>query len=250
MRRAEFRDAIRRAGVISGDRDIVIIGSQSIHGAFPPSLLEANLTASIEVDMIPLNDPDERKTWDLSGRGTAYGTEIDGVEVKTASLPEGWLDRLIPYPLNDSDPNTVIAWCLDPHDLAVSKAVAGRSKDWEFIRSLYRAQLVNPALALQRLGQLDADSHQPTQIEVDRAAAFLASLPPPQNIFRSSTRQPPKGRHRPTRQALGYPAPPSEALPPRRTEPRANTTGRSIPASPTPSDHEVDGPTMERGIDF
>jgi hypothetical protein len=51
---------IRAAGSILGDDEIIVIGSQSIVGAvdFP---LPALTTLSIEADLLPLNDPDERK---------------------------------------------------------------------------------------------------------------------------------------------------------------------------------------------
>lgn len=176
----------------------MVIGSQSIHGAFPVALLDANLTRSAEIDTIPLHDAGEEKSWALSVRGAAYGTEIDGVALETAALPEGWLDRLIPYPLHDNDPDTVIAWCLDPNDLAVSKAIAGREQDREFLRALHESHLFDPGVALTRLGRLDAACHRPRQMNVDRAIAFLHSLPAPGQVFPPADRQPPKGRHRPT----------------------------------------------------
>ena len=39
--------------------------------------------------------------------------------------------------------NGVVAWCLDLHDLWLSKAIAGRPKDYEFSRALANNGVVN-----------------------------------------------------------------------------------------------------------
>ncbi len=50
----------------------------------------------------------------------------------TARLPEGCEERLVPV----RTPATagVTGWCLELHDLIVSKLVAGRPKDLDFVR--------------------------------------------------------------------------------------------------------------------
>ena len=47
----------------------------------------------------------------------------------STTLPAGWANRLVPV----SNENTAgaIGWCLDVHDLALSKLVAGRDRDLE-----------------------------------------------------------------------------------------------------------------------
>jgi hypothetical protein len=44
----------------------------------------------------------------------------------------------------------VVVWCLDLHDLWLSKAVAGRPKDLEFCRAFVREGLVQPAVLSER----------------------------------------------------------------------------------------------------
>ena len=44
-------------------------------------------------------------------------------------LPEGWRARLVRF--ESPATNGVTAWCLETHDLWLSKAVAGRDKDRE-----------------------------------------------------------------------------------------------------------------------
>jgi hypothetical protein len=51
----------------------------------------------------------------------------------------------------------VIGWCLDPHDLAISKLAAGREKDLAFVGALLRLKMVRTG-RLQELIQLLGDS--------------------------------------------------------------------------------------------
>lgn len=207
VRRDEFRDALRRAAEITGDRDLVVIGSQSIHAAFGPTILPGPATVSGEVDILAPDDVDGDKAWLLAGRGGGWGdrAEIDGVDISTATLPEGWTDRLICFPLNDQS-DAVIGWCLDPHDLVVSKAIAARDKDYKFIEALVTAGLIDPAVALQRMSSIDSGCRQPSVVELERAGVNLAGLPRPAKLFQPARRRPPQGRKRPSRD--NFPAPP------------------------------------------
>ena len=56
----------------------------------------------------------------------------------STTLPAGWANRLVPV----SNENTAgaIGWCLDVHDLALSKLVAGRDRDLEL--AVVRARLL------------------------------------------------------------------------------------------------------------
>ncbi len=79
-----------------------VIGSQSILGAIPEDKLPLAATASIEVDIAFLDDPDERKAdqvdgaiGELSPFHETFGYYAQGVSVSTAVLPDGWRDRLI-----------------------------------------------------------------------------------------------------------------------------------------------------------
>jgi hypothetical protein len=178
VRREDFRDAVRRAAAIIGDRDLVVVGSQSVHGSFNMAVLDDGvLTASME---------------------------LDGVEVRTSALPEGWVDRLVPFALDDN-PDAVIAWCLEPHDLVVAKAIAGREKDWLFIRKAVAAGLVDPAEALRRSSHLDPGTYIPRPEALEAAQFFLASLHSAPRLYRVATRAAPKGRPRPRREQFMEP---------------------------------------------
>jgi hypothetical protein len=48
-------------------------------------------------------------------------------------------------------------WCLEPHDLVVSKTIAGREKDLQFLVGAARHRLVDRDRLLARLEETDLD---------------------------------------------------------------------------------------------
>jgi hypothetical protein len=166
MNRKAFDHAVRAAAAVLGEDEILVIGSQAIHatisGDLPP---EAE--RSIEADVAALEDPDERKADLIDGSiGEAsmfhetFGYYAQGVSQSTAVLPDGWRDRLVRY--ESPATNGVVAWCLEIHDLWLSKAVAMRDKDVEFCRALARRGLVEVHVLRLRLEQLSgiAEEHR------------------------------------------------------------------------------------------
>jgi hypothetical protein len=156
MKRSDLEHLIRAAGSIADDSDIVVIGSQSVLGQFPDA--PDSLLMSAEADVFPLHKPELADLIDGSiGEGSPfhelYGYYAQGVGDRTATLPSGWRDRLIPV----SNPNTsgVTGLCLEVHDLAISKYVAGREKDMEFTRELARHGMTNADTLLQRLANTE-----------------------------------------------------------------------------------------------
>ncbi|MCZ6488857.1 MAG: hypothetical protein O6703_11855, partial [Gammaproteobacteria bacterium] len=51
--------------------------------------------------------------------------------------------------------NGVTALCLEPHDLWISKAVAGRPKDMEFCKALIERNIVEVKTLRQRLEKIE-----------------------------------------------------------------------------------------------
>ncbi len=49
-------------------------------------------------------------------------------------------------------------WCLEAHDLVLSKYVAGRDKDERFVRAALAAKLVHAETLIDRLSTLPIDS--------------------------------------------------------------------------------------------
>jgi hypothetical protein len=152
MTRSDLEHLICAAGAIADDSEIVIIGSQSVLGQFPDA--PATLLRSAEADLFPLHNPERADLIDGSiGEGSSfhelYGYYAQGVGEQTATLPSGWRDRLVRV----SNPNTrgVTGLCLEVHDLAISKYVAGREKDLEFTSELARHGMTSLTTLMKRL---------------------------------------------------------------------------------------------------
>jgi hypothetical protein len=161
VRREEFEHAIRAAGAVLGRHEVLVIGSQALHasveGELPPEA-----SRSIEVDVAVLQgDPDGRLADLIDGSiGEAsmfhatFGYYAQGVIESTAVLPAGWQGRLVRF--ESPGTNGVVAWCLEPHDLWVSKAIVGRPKDLEFCRAVAEDGIVDAAQLRDRLANVPA----------------------------------------------------------------------------------------------
>ena len=153
MTRPQLEHIIRAAAANADTTEIVIIGSQAILGAYPDAPEE--LLASIEADVFPKDCPANSILIDgaIGERSIfheTFGYYAHGVDETTATLPAGWRERLVR--VENENTRGAIGWCLEPHDLAVSKLVAGREKDLEFVAGLLRHRLANPETLRERLG--------------------------------------------------------------------------------------------------
>ncbi len=165
MKQADFDHAVRAAGAVLGEDEILVIGSQALH-ATSPQPFPPEAERSVEVDVVALDDPDSSKADLIDGSiGEAsmfhqsFGYYAQGVSEATAVLPDGWLDRLVRY--ESPATNGVVAWCLEVHDLWLSKAIALRPKDVEFCAAIAARGLVERDVLEARLGD--------TTIDVDRS---------------------------------------------------------------------------------
>lgn len=156
MNRQEFEHIVRAAAGITGQKEFIIIGSQSILGKFPDA--PRILRHSMELDLYPKDHPEMADL--ISGCLGEYSSfhdtfkyYADGVSPTTAVLPTGWQDRLEGY----SNENTggAIAYCLDPVDLAYAKLAAGRPKDIDYVVDLLRHHLIKPSVLIGLLEQTE-----------------------------------------------------------------------------------------------
>jgi hypothetical protein len=155
MRRRDLEHIVRAAADIADDDELIVIGSQAILGSFPDP--PAELCVSVEADVFPKNKPERADLIDGSiGEGSpfheTYGYYAQGVGETTALLPLGWMDRLVP--IRNSNTRGAIGWCLEAHDLVLSKYAAGREKDYRFARTAIAHGLVTPEVLLERLATL------------------------------------------------------------------------------------------------
>ena len=169
MHRQQLEHLIRAAAGITGASEFVIVGSQAVLGQFPQA--PAELLISIEADVFSLRDPADSDLIDGSiGEGSpfhqTFGYYAHGVSQETAVLPAGWRERLVP--LHNQNTGGGTGLCLEIHDLAVSKLVAGQEKDVDFLAGLLRHRLVQVSVIKDRLAK--------TQIPADRLQASLTRL--------------------------------------------------------------------------
>ena len=152
MKRADLEHLIRAVISITNAYDVMIIGSQSILGTItnPPD----ELVVSMEADMYLIENPEDSILIDGSiGEGSLFhnrfGYYAEGVGPNTAILPNGWQQRVIK--IQNENTNNKIGYCLDICDLAVSKLVAGRDKDWPFVEIMLKHELIHADILRDRI---------------------------------------------------------------------------------------------------
>jgi hypothetical protein len=179
MQRPQLEHLIRAAAEITNEYEFVIIGSQSLLGSVenpPPECL-----LSMEADIYPLAAPEladliDGAIGELSPFHDHFGYYAQGVGPDTAHLPSGWHERLVR--LQTAGTNGRVAYCLDPVDLFVSKACAGREKDRVFNRALLAHGIVRLQEVLERAGKL-ADATEVLRVRkwIERLAHSLDDPP-------------------------------------------------------------------------
>jgi hypothetical protein len=136
-------------------RDFHIIGSAAILAVLPDPP-EGALTATRDVDVIPPDD-DERLgdrisfvLGEASDFDVEYGYYAQGVTSRTPTFaPGGWQARAVPVRVE-----TYTGWCMEVHDLVLSKLGAGRGKDLDFAASAAAIGLLRRDELLTRLKEV------------------------------------------------------------------------------------------------
>lgn len=172
MNRRALEHILRAAAAVVDTRDIVVIGSQAILGQYPDA--PDSLLASIEADVYPRDAPARSDLIDgaigeLSEFHQTFGYYAHGVDESTAVLPAGWQERLVR--VANANTGGAVGWCLEAHDLAVSKLVAGRDRDSSFVGVLLRERMVDGDLLRRRLEEVTVDSRR-----LDQARRLLDRL--------------------------------------------------------------------------
>jgi len=158
MKKQQVDHVLRAAGEITGEKQFIIIGSQSLHGKYPD--LPDEILLSAEVDLIAKNDPKKTESRNFIGVYSRFhethGYYADPVDESTATLPKGWKGRLVNLPPGDTQ--GVSGLCLDPHDLAIAKYVARREKDIVFTRAMAARGMVEQPKLLELLAKTPIDA--------------------------------------------------------------------------------------------
>jgi hypothetical protein len=105
MRRDQLEHAIRTACQIVEATEVIVVGSQAILGTYLEEDLPAAATMSAEIDILPIADDNEETirlgdlieatAGELSPFEGVHGFSIDGVDLKTSAMPDGWRHRLV-----------------------------------------------------------------------------------------------------------------------------------------------------------
>lgn len=157
MLRTQLQHVILEIGRRFGLTEVYIIGSAAILAALPNPPAGV-LTATRDVDVIPPDDDAQLADrisfvlGEASDFDARYGYYAQGVTSATpAYAPRDWRERAIPVRVEE-----ITAWCMEPHDLVLSKLGAGRDKDLEFVGSAATLGLLNQGVLLERLDRVSA----------------------------------------------------------------------------------------------
>jgi hypothetical protein len=165
MRRDQLEHAIRTSCQIIDAAEVIVVGSQAILGTYGEAELPAAATMSAEVDVLPIASTDveterladaiEGVAGEFSPFERTHGYSIDGVDLTTSALPDGWRGRLVRVQnANTAAPSgerQFTGWCVDKEDLCVAKLCALREKDQNFVAALVDACLVDADVISARL---------------------------------------------------------------------------------------------------
>ncbi len=130
----------------------VIVGSQAVFALtdFPPEIVRR----SVECDFLLLDQSFgfRSEITETLGMFSDYqettGFYADVLGRATVVLPENWESRLVE--LKD-EKGSAIALCVEIHDVAVSKLIAGREKDFEFLQTAFQADYLQVEEFLRRV---------------------------------------------------------------------------------------------------
>ncbi len=152
MQRSDLFELVRQIKKITPDELPIIVGSQAVHLVtnFPPDIIQQ----SIECDFLFVGGKSETRI-EVNKRFGVFssfqlekGFYADALGLATVILPTNWQERLQPF--KDENGET-IALVSEIHDIAVSKLIAGREKDFQFLRELFSRQLIETDLFIERV---------------------------------------------------------------------------------------------------
>ena len=142
VRKSDLFELIREINEISSEEKPIIVGSQAVHAV--AEILPEIAQKSIECDFLLAGGKSEiraainKKLGVFSNFQLEHGFYADALGLATVVLPTSWEKRL--QPLTD-DKGEIVAYCAEIHDIAVSKLIAGREKDFRFLKDAFCLKL-------------------------------------------------------------------------------------------------------------
>lgn len=173
MQRHQLQHVILEIGRRFDLRDIYIVGSAALLAALPDPP-PGSLTATRDVDVIPPGDDEQLADrislvlGEASDFDIEYGYYAQGVSLRTpAFAPADWRARALPVRVAE-----YTGWCMEPHDLVLSKLGAGREKDLEFARDASKLGIIRREEQLARLESVTCTDDHRNQITARVNALF------------------------------------------------------------------------------
>jgi len=176
----QFEHVLAAAAELTGQDEFVVVGSQAIFGSLarpPESLLEPT-----PADIYPRRDPGgaaliEEELGEDSQFHLAHGCYAHGAGPLTVRAPRGWEKRLVrrEIPPRSASQRTILAWCLEVHDLVLCKCLTGRDGDWDYATEALRAGIAKADVLLARVFDLPATHEECDELE-QRLSGIVASL--------------------------------------------------------------------------
>lgn len=161
MRKELLFDLIGHVSELTGVETPIIVGSQTLYAVteFVPSIVRN----SVECDFMLAEAGIEaiqavnHHLGILSSFSREKGYFADGLGLATVVLTPGWKDRLVPL---DNDDGKTVALCLELHDTAVSKLMAGRDKDLVFLNEILASRLIFVETLAERAALILETAHE------------------------------------------------------------------------------------------
>jgi hypothetical protein len=180
VNKEQLFDLTERVKLVAGVELPVIVGSQSLYAV--TSQVPDIVKRSVECDflLLAVGPPAFRAVIEQIGFASSFqethGYYADAVGLATVVLPTGWQERLVP--LTDES-GKLHAYCLEVHDTCVSKLMAGREKDFAFIKELIERGLMDINTFIAR-AELIADMPQNDALppRLEKLGAYLKSARP------------------------------------------------------------------------
>lgn len=179
----DLREAALAAARAYGVNELVIVGRASLAATLPEA--DASLRATMDVDLFPPFDQSKAAVWAaadtklgrLSEFRNEHGFYVERVaEWTTDILPSSWRDRATTF-----DIEGIRVTIIHPLDLVISKLVAGRDKDYWFVRQFVElgassaqeiTDFIQANCELERQQALCASLHTSLNFEQDEDIDF------------------------------------------------------------------------------
>lgn len=152
VQKSDLFELVRQIKQIAPEEIPIIVGSQAVQVI--TQILPEIVQQSIECDFLLASGKSEtraeinKKLGVFSSYQLEHGFYADALGLATVILPTGWQERL--QKLEDENGN-VIAYVAEIHDIAISKLIAGREKDFLFLKELFVREFVEIDVFLERV---------------------------------------------------------------------------------------------------